>query len=133
VTYASTLPSSATGTVTYSIGGTTLCTATLPGLSCTASNAPVGTDTVTATYSGDTNFAPQTTTTLLTINKATPSFTEAAAPASIVYGSPDTLSDSGLPGGATGTVTFASGGSTLCVATLPAMSGHLSRDRDLLR
>jgi len=122
VTYASILPSSATGTVTYSIGGTTLCTATLPGLSCTASNAPVGTDTVTATYSGDTNFAPQTTTTLLTINKATPSFTEAAAPASIVYGSPDTLSDSGLPGGATGTVTFASGGSTLCVATLPATS-----------
>ncbi len=122
VTYTATLPSSATGTVTFSIGGTTLCPATLPSLNCTASNAPVGADTVTATYSGDTNFAPQTTTTALTITKATPSFTEAAAPASIVYGSQDTLSDSGLPAGATGTVTFSSGGSTLCVASIPRTS-----------
>ncbi len=122
VTYSAALPSTATGTVTFSIGGTTLCTATLPALSCSATNAPVGSDTVTATYSGDSNFAAQTTTTPLTITKATPSFTEAAAPASIVYGSQDTLSDSGLPGGATGIVTFASGGSTLCVATLSATS-----------
>ena len=120
VTYAATLPSSATGTVTFTIGGTTLCTATLPALSCTASNAPVGTNTVTATYSGDSNFAPQTATTTLTITKATPSFTEAAAPASIVYGAQDTLSVAGFPGGATGTVTFTSGGSTLCIASLPA-------------
>jgi hypothetical protein len=120
VTYTATLPSSTTGTVTFSIGGTTLCTATLPALSCTATNAPVGTDTVSAVYSGDSNFATQTTTTTLTITKATPTFTEAAAPSSIVYGSQDTLSDSGLPGGATGTVTFTSGGSTLCTLTLPA-------------
>jgi hypothetical protein len=82
----------------------------------------VGSDTVTATYSGDTNFAPQTTTTPLTITKATPSFTEAAAPASIVFGSKDTLSVAGLPAGATGTVTFTSGGSSLCIATLLAVS-----------
>jgi hypothetical protein len=75
----------------------TLCTATLPALSCAAGNAPVGSDTVTASYSGDSNFAPQVTTTTLTIIKATPSFTEAAAPASIVYGSQDTLSVSGMP------------------------------------
>jgi hypothetical protein len=122
VTYSATLPSSATGTVTFSIGGTTLCTATLPALSCAASNAPVGSDTVTATYSGDTNFSSQTTTTPLTISKASPSFTEAAAPTSIVYGSQDTLSVSGLPGAATGTVTFTSGGSTLCTTTLPTVS-----------
>ena len=122
VTYTAALPSSATGSVTFSIGGTTLCTATLPTLSCTATNAPVGTDTVTATYSGDSNFTSQTTTTTLTITKATPTFTEAAAPSSIVYGSQDTLSDSGLPVGATGTVTFSSGGSTLCVAIISATS-----------
>ena len=122
VTYTAALPSSATGTVTFSIGGTTLCTTALPTLSCAASNAPVGSDTVTATYSGDTNFAPQTTTTPLTITKATPSFTEAAAPASIVFGSKDTLSVAGLPAGATGTVTFTSGGSSLCIATLLAVS-----------
>ena len=120
VTYTAALPASATGTVTFSIGGTTMCTATLPALSCSATTAPVGSDTVTATYSGDSNFAPQTTTTPLTITKATPSFTESAAPATIVFGSQDTLSASGLPAGATGTVTFASGGSTLCVTTLPA-------------
>lgn len=122
VTYASVLPALATGTVTFTIGATTLCTATLPAVSCSASNAPVGTDTVTASYSGDSTFAPQTTTTTVTIVKATPTFSEAAAPASIPFGTQDTLSASGLPAGATGTVTFSSGGSTLCVATIPATS-----------
>ena len=122
VTYTAALPSTATGTVTFSIGGTTLCTALLPALSCSASNASVGSDTVTATYSGDTNFASQTTTTSLTITKATPSLTEAAAPASIVFGAQDTLSVAGLPVGATGTVTFSSGGFTLCIASLSSTS-----------
>jgi hypothetical protein len=122
VTYSAALPSSATGTVTFSIGGTTLCTTTLPAVSCSTSTAPVGANTVTASYSGDSNFASQTTTTPLTITRATPSFTESAAPGSIVYGSQDTLSVAGLPGAATGTVTFTSGGSTLCIATLPATS-----------
>ncbi|MFI5285087.1 MAG: beta strand repeat-containing protein [Candidatus Dormibacteria bacterium] len=122
VTYTAALPSSATGTVTFRIGATVLCTTTLPALSCTASNAPVGSDTVTASYSGDSNFAPQTTTTTVTITRATPTFTEAAAPASIPYGAQDTLSVAGLPGGATGTVTFTSGGSTLCTTSLPTLS-----------
>jgi Bacterial Ig-like domain (group 3) len=122
VTYASVLPSLATGTVTFTIGATTLCTATLPAVSCSATNAPVGTHTVTASYSGDSTFAAQTTTTTVTIVKATPTFTEAASPPSIPYGTQDTLSASGLPAGATGTVTFSSGGSTLCIATIPATS-----------
>jgi Bacterial Ig-like domain (group 3) len=122
VAYSSTLPSSATGSVTFTTGTTTLCTATLPASSCSATNAPAGTDTVTAAYSGGSNFAAQSTTTTLTITKATPAMTEATAPASIAYGAQDTLSTSGLPGGATGTVTFTSGGSTLCTATLPTTS-----------
>ncbi len=122
VTYTAALPSSATGTVTFSIGGTTLCTTTLPALSCSTNTAPVGANTVTATYSGDSNFAPQTTTTPLTIIRATPTFTESATPSSIVYGSQDTLAAAGLPGAATGTLTFASGGATLCIAALPATS-----------
>ena len=48
--------------------------------------------------------------------------TESASPPSIGYGSQDTLSVTGLPAGATGIVTFTSGGSTLCTATLPATS-----------
>jgi hypothetical protein len=122
VTYASMLPTAVSGTVTFTIGATTLCTAALPAVSCTATNAPVGTDSVTATYSGDSTFAPQTTTTTVTIVKATPSFSEAAAPSSIPFGTQDTLSASGLPAGASGTVTFSSGGSTLCVATIPTTS-----------
>ena len=142
LTYSATLPTSATGTVTFSIGSTTLCTATLPALSCTASDAPTGSDTLTATYSGDSNFAPQTTTTALTINKATPTMTEAAAPASIVYGSQDTLSIAGLPGDATGTVTFTAGwihalhrrdtGDEL-PDRVNARCRHLQRHGDLLR
>jgi hypothetical protein len=122
VTYSSTLPSSATGAVTFTTGSTTLCTAILPASSCTATNAPAGSDTVTAAFTGDSNFAAQSTTTTLTVTKATPAMTEAAAPASIAYGAQDTVSTAGLPGGATGTVTFTSGGSTLCTSTLPTTS-----------
>ncbi|MGH8979784.1 MAG: Ig-like domain-containing protein, partial [Acidimicrobiales bacterium] len=47
---------SPTGTVTFSAGSTTLCTATVTGSTavCTTTRLPVGTDSVTATYSGDT-------------------------------------------------------------------------------
>ena len=88
-------------------------------------------------------FAPQSTTTTLTITKATPTFTEAAAPSSIVYGSQDTLSDSGLPAGATGTVTFSirrldalrrnHPGDELPDRDRTLGCGYVSRDRDLLR
>jgi len=50
-----------TGTVTFTYGSTTLCNAvTLSGgtATCTYSNLPAGTDTVTGAYSGDTNFTP---------------------------------------------------------------------------
>jgi len=48
-------PSSAPGTVTFSTGGTTLCTATLSGgaASCSASFAQTGMYTVTARYGGN--------------------------------------------------------------------------------
>lgn len=49
-----------TGTVTFTVGTTRLCTAGLSGGegSCTSTHAPVGADTVTANYSGDVNFTP---------------------------------------------------------------------------
>lgn len=56
--YASVIPTSGsgtpTGTVTFTIRTTTPCTATLSGGrgACFATNAPLGIDTVTATYSG---------------------------------------------------------------------------------
>ncbi len=63
-TPAGTVPS---GTVTFSVGGTNLCTATLPPTaadlaggsgSCTSSNTPLGMGTVTATYGEDAFFSP---------------------------------------------------------------------------
>jgi hypothetical protein len=78
---------------------------------------------VTATYSGDTNYVGTTASgASFTVVKANTSMSEAASPPSIGYGSQDTLSVTGLPAGATGVVTFKSGGSTLCTTTLPATS-----------
>ena len=45
-----------------------------------------------------------------------------AASGPVTYGTAATLSESGLPSGASGTVTFTSGSTTLCTATLPATS-----------
>jgi hypothetical protein len=61
-----------TGTVAFSVGSTTLCTTPTLDVSgagmCSATNAPVGADTVTATYSGDANYAPSVGTTPLTVS-----------------------------------------------------------------
>jgi hypothetical protein len=118
------LPGDATGTVTFTSGGATLCAATLPATSCTTSTALVpGVRNVTATYSGDANYNGSTATgASFTVVMANTTITESASPADITFGSQDTLSVSGLPGDATGTVTFTSGGATLCTATLPATS-----------
>jgi len=64
VTYSAAVTAAAgspTGTVTFAVGSTVLCTT--GGLvsgsgSCTATTAPVGTDTVTATYPGNATYAP---------------------------------------------------------------------------
>ena len=67
---------------------------------------------------------------------------EAASPATIVYGTQDTLSVTGMPGDATGTVTFFSGSTTCALAILPARAARAHRrpfprcvpgDRDVLR
>lgn len=55
---ASGLPAGATGTVTFTAAdGSVLCTVTLPETSCTTDALPEGTNTVTATYSGDVSYA----------------------------------------------------------------------------
>ena len=65
VTYAASVTSSGgtpTGTVAFTFGSTTLCsTGALSNGSgtCSATTAPVGSDTITATYSGDSNFQDQ--------------------------------------------------------------------------
>ena len=106
------LPAGATGTVTFSSGGSTLCVATIPTLSCqTATSLSAGTYPVTATYSGNGNYTSAIATgASFTVTQLTTSMTESTSPPTIPYGTADTLSASGLPAGATGTVTFKSGG-----------------------
>jgi hypothetical protein len=57
------------GTITFTTGSTTLCTAVLSGgvAACGATTAPVGTDTVTGTYSGGGGYASSSGTATLTV------------------------------------------------------------------
>lgn len=60
-----------TGTISFTTGSTTLCSAVLSGgvAACGATNAPVGTDTVTGTYSGGSGYATSSGTATLTVKK----------------------------------------------------------------
>ena len=58
------------GTITFTTGSTSLCTAVLSGgvAACGATNAPVGTDTVTGKYSGGGGYATSSGTATLTVS-----------------------------------------------------------------
>jgi|GEM_PF-2417458 len=58
-----------TGSVTFTIGTTTMCTATISAgsASCTATDVPAGTHVLTATYGGDADFSPASGTATLTV------------------------------------------------------------------
>ncbi len=101
VTYSATVtPASGsadpTGTISFTAtlgtSSTGLCTATIQGTAatCSAASAPVGPDTITATYSGDTNFSASSGTTTETV----------AAPPT---GAAPTTGGAGTTGPATGT------------------------------
>jgi len=82
----------ATGTITYSVNGVTLCSVTgtlSPASTCSAANSglSVGTYTVTITYSGDSNYAPNTSTTTLTVTPAP--LTVTAASYTRAFGQPN--------------------------------------------
>ncbi|MFZ0665588.1 MAG: Ig-like domain-containing protein [Acidimicrobiales bacterium] len=118
-----------TGTVTFTGSAGTLCTTSLDEdtsdqATCTATYAAPGSDSVTATYNADSNYATSTssgqsetigqdsTTTSLSSSNATPvvgqslTFTATVAPVSPGAGT------------ATGTVTFTGDSGTLCTSTL---------------
>ena len=116
------MPAGATGTLTFTSGTTTLCVATLAVTSChTAATLTPATYPVTASYSGDSNDNAATATgATFTVIKADTAITVTVSPAETTAGSPVTVSVTGLPPGATGTVIFTSGGIVLCTATLPA-------------
>jgi len=91
ITYSTTVTSTAgtpTGTVTFTTGATELCSTNnlVDGTgSCTAASAPVGSDTITAVYSGDSSFALSGSTATLNVNAVTappPTPTPTPTPAS---------------------------------------------------
>jgi len=123
-----------TGTVTFYAGTTALGTTTLSSkkASLKSTSVPVGSQAITAVYTGDTTYAPSTSAVLTqTVNQdsTTTKVTSSANPS--VYGQPVTLTTtvkavspgSGTP---TGTVTFYDGTTNLGTGTLSGGTTTLS-------
>jgi hypothetical protein len=121
-TVTSTFGGTPTGTVTFTSGTTTLCnTATLSGgvATCAYGTLPAGSDSVTATYSGDSNHAASSGSETQTVNKATTTTVLTSTPNPSTYHQSVTFTATvtGQFGGTlTGTVTFTSGSTTMCNA-----------------
>jgi hypothetical protein len=103
VTLTATIPATATGTITFTDGGTL---GTLPvsnGVATfTTTNLPGGVNSIQASYSGDNNFFPSISE-ALTVDVTTVSLTTSSS--TVSYGSPVTLT-AVVPPQATGTVVF---------------------------
>jgi len=130
VTFTATVtPSAATGTVRFFDGANSLGTATLSGgsASLTTATLAAGTHSITAAYGGDSNYAGSTSSALTqtvlegTIDTAT-ALTSSLNPSA--YGDQVTFTATVSPSsGATGTVTFMDGGSTVLGSSTLNASG----------
>ena len=103
------LPSGSTGTVTFKDGNTVIGTATVASgaASLTLSTLSTAIHSITATYSGDSNYAVSTSAVVtVTVNQVTPTVTVVASPSSITFGNSTTLTATIVPALATGTITF---------------------------
>ncbi|MBB5317030.1 Ig-like domain repeat protein [Tunturibacter empetritectus] len=126
VVFTASVPSTATGTVTFLFGSTILGTAPLTNGVATISSTtlPIGSDTITATYNGDTNNTTATATLTQIVNKATPTVIVTTSGSSTV-GSPVTITAT-VPPGTTGTITVTSGGTTLGSGTVNPTTGTVT-------
>jgi hypothetical protein len=120
VTFTATINSGATGTITFSDGATILGTVSVSNALATFATSALATGShpITASYSGDANFNPSTSSVLPQVvdNAATLiGLTSSANPAT--FGTSITFTAS-ITNGATGTVAFADGGSTLGVVAI---------------
>jgi len=120
VTYGATVVSSSgtpTGSVSFTIGPMTLCTASLSNGngSCNATNAPVGSNTVKGTYSGDPTFLGSSGTTSTAVSKDASQISVGGSPNPGIEGQAiqltatvsGTTAGSGIP---SGTVSFSADG-----------------------
>ncbi len=114
-------PSSATGPVQFLNGSTLLGSANLTGGQAQFSTTalPVGTDSLTAIYSGDANNSGSTSSAIpLTVNKANTSATLAANPSPSTVGQAVTLTSTVAPSSATGLVQFFNGSTVMGTANV---------------
>jgi hypothetical protein len=121
-----------TGTVTFKYGSTTLCNAvTLSGgtAACAYSALPVGSDIVTATYNGSTNFTSSSGTVSQAVNQASTTLTLSSSVNPSGLDSPVTFTAAITPqygGQATGTVTFKDGSTTLGSGTVSGNAASMT-------
>ena len=132
-------PATPTGTLTFSLGSTTLASCTLSGGACTASYAgaapTIGANTITTTYSGDANYTTLTDAThsaTVVQNSGTLSLS-VYPPSPVAFGTPVTFTATFTPAGGgagfpTGTVTFTDsvGAATLGTAAFSGSSNSVS-------
>ena len=114
-------PSTATGTVTFTVDGTAQPAVTLSGGQATfsSSSLSVGSHTITAAYSGDTNDATSASSTLSqTVNQIPTTTTLSSSANPSTSGQSVTLTATVSPSTATGTVTFTVDGTAQPAVTL---------------
>jgi hypothetical protein len=115
-------PSGATGSVQFSAGGVVLGSAALSNgtAALVTSVLPAGSDSIVASYGGDSNFAPSSSSGLTqVVNKANSTVQLSASPASQASaGQAVTFKASVSPAAATGSVQFLDGSAVLGNATV---------------
>jgi hypothetical protein len=122
-------PAAATGTVQFLDGATSLGTATIAGGSATlpASALAAGAHSITAVYSGDTNYLTSNSAALAqTVNKAPSGVTLASSLNPSSYGQSVTFTAAITPAAATGTVQFLDGATSLGTANLASGAASLA-------
>ena len=120
VVMTATVPAGATGTVTFNDGSTPLGTATISGSQATFTTSTLagGVHSISASYNGDGNFPASISSVLTqTVNQASSTTTLLSSLNPSVYGNSVTFTAT-VTSGATGTVTFKDGPTTLGTATI---------------
>jgi len=124
VTFTASLPSNATGTITFLDGSTTLGTGSINSgtATFTTSTLTTGGHTITANYGGDANDNTNASAPLSqTVNKATPVLPiPVVSTTSPTLGAPVTITET-VPPGVTGPVTFSNG--TTPIGSAPIVGG----------
>jgi hypothetical protein len=129
ITFTATItPFDATGAVTFLNGGTTIGSSLVSGgtATFTTSSLAIGSNSISASYSGDSRYAASTSSVLPEVVKAISTTTLTATPNPSVYNAAVTLTATVVPSSATGSVQFFNGATLLGTATLSGSQAQFS-------